>query len=215
MRRSVEAVEQQSMRMAEMIGELLDASRIRLGRFDLVRAPTQFRTVLESVIARLAPDVASRLQLQLDPAGERGGEWDAGRLEHVLENILSNAVKFSPADSPIEIVTQATPECLIVSVCDHGRGVDAAELAQLFDRFYRSPSAASEGIEGSGLGLYIARGIVEAHGGAIHASSLGRGQGCTIQFTLPWQLPSADDATAEQPATDSAADERSGEAPRA
>jgi len=193
-REGLAQIDAQATRMSILLTELLDVSRTRLGRFEILRVPTSFRTVLDQVVGRSAPDVAARLRIRASAESERVGQWDAARLEALLENLLSNAVKFSPPDSPIDVVVEATAEHLAVALRDYGRGVDSAELPRLFDRFFRSPSAADDGIDGSGMGLYIARGIVEAHGGSIWAMSAGRGQGCTIGFTLPWGPPSPDGA---------------------
>jgi signal transduction histidine kinase len=187
-------IDAQATRISVLLAELLDVSRLRLGRFQIDRAPTEFRSIVDRVVERCAPDVAARLRIRIEDEGERLGQWDAARLEAVLENLLSNAIKFSPADSPIDVVVAATRDVLTVAVRDYGQGVDGDELARLFERFYRSPSAAEAGIDGSGLGLYIARGIVEAHGGSIWATSPGRDAGCTIHFTLPWQPTAVDGA---------------------
>ncbi len=186
-RQGLAQIDSQATRMAVLLAELVDASRLRLGRFQIDRGTASFPDVLQQVVGRFGPDVAARLRLQVEAGAERVGEWDAPLLETVLENILANAVKFSPPDSPIHVTVAAAATGLTVSVRDEGLGVEGPELARLFDRSYRSPRAASEGIAGSGLGLYIARGIVEAHDGMIWATSPGLGQGCTIHFTLPWE----------------------------
>ncbi|HLH26309.1 MAG TPA: sensor histidine kinase [Chloroflexota bacterium] len=187
--RGLGQIDEQATRMMVLIAELLDASRVRLGRFEVSRAPTEFRAVLDAVVSRCPPAERARLHIRATLASVRPGQWDAARLERVLENLLSNALKFSPPDSPIEIAVDGTAAGLAVAVRDHGRGLEGQELTRLFDRFYRAPDVAEAAIEGSGLGLYIVRGIVEAHGGRIWAASEGHGQGTTIQFTLPWDAP--------------------------
>jgi signal transduction histidine kinase len=184
-------IDAQADRLAAIVTELLDASRMRLGRFEITPAPTVLPDVLQRVVSRLPAGVASRLRLRVAPESTRPGLWDSGRLESVLENLIANAVKFSPSDSPIEVAVEATEEGLTVTIRDYGEGLEGPELTRLFERFYR----ASQATEGSGLGLYIARGIVEAHGGRIWATSPGRGQGTTVAFTLPWAAP-ASQATA-------------------
>jgi signal transduction histidine kinase len=188
-RQGLAQIDAQATRMATLITALLDASRLRLGRFEITPTPTQFRTVLDRVVSRFEPTIAPRIRVHAPPDSMRTGQWDATRLEEVLENLLSNAVKFSPPDSPIVVQVAATTQALTVAIRDYGRGLDSNECSRVFDRFYRSPSLAGEQIDGSGLGLYIVHGIVEAHGGHIWAASPGRDQGCTFQFTLPWQAP--------------------------
>jgi signal transduction histidine kinase len=196
MREELAQIDAQATRMAVLLAEMLDITRMRLGRFEIVRAPVEFRSVLDQVVSRCPPNVTPRLRIRVAAESERAGQWDAASLEAVMDNLLSNALKFSPPDSPIDIQVQGTAEALAVTVRDYGRGLEGAELAQLFNRFFRSPSATDQGIEGSGLGLYIARGIVEAHGGYIRATSAGRNQGCTIEFSLPWEAASPTEPTA-------------------
>jgi signal transduction histidine kinase len=182
-------IDEQATRMMVLIAELLDASRVRLGRFEISRAPIAFPGLLDAVVGRCPPADRARIRIRATPTSARPGEWDAARLERVIENLLSNAIKFSPSDRPIEVAVDGPPEGLVVMVRDHGRGLEGPELTRLFDRFYRAPGVAQDAIDGSGLGLYIVRGIVEAHGGRIWAASEGHDQGTTIQFTLPWAAP--------------------------
>ena len=189
-------IDQQANRIMVLLGELLDASRVRLGRFEVARAATDFRALLDRVITRCEPAIAGRIHVRATAASTRPGQWDATRLEAVMENLISNALKFSPPDSPVEIAVDGTDEGLAVAVLDRGRGLEGSELTQLFERFYRSPEVADAAIEGSGLGLYIARGIVEAHGGRIWAASEGRDQGTAVQFVLPWDAPPSNGSTA-------------------
>ncbi|MBX5490498.1 MAG: sensor histidine kinase [Chloroflexi bacterium] len=188
-RRGLEQIDAQASRLADLTAEMLDVSRIRLGRFEIVRAPTTFDAVLTRVLERQEPRVRARLRVQRGPESGRTGVWDAGRLEAVLENLLSNAVKFSPAGTPIRITVTGDERELRVSVADEGRGADPSELSRLFECFYRAPEVAEAETEGTGIGLYVARGIIEAHGGRIWATSPGRGHGCTVHFTLPWDVP--------------------------
>jgi signal transduction histidine kinase len=109
--------------------------------------------------------------------------WDAGRLEQVLQNLVTNAIKYAPGGGPIEISVEADAQQVTVSVRDQGLGIAAEELPQVFERFYRV--AGTRGLEGSGLGLYICQGIVSAHGGRIWANSDGPGRGSTFGFSLP------------------------------
>jgi len=122
----------------------------------------------------------------------RLGHWDRGRLEQVLQNLLSNAVKYSPDGGEIILRVEDLGEQARVSVVDRGMGIPAAVLPRLFERFYRAESAAARAIRGTGLGLYITRGLVEEHGGRIWVQSRPD-EGSTFTFTLPYEPP--DDRT--------------------
>jgi signal transduction histidine kinase len=111
------------------------------------------------------------------------GLWDAARLDQVLQNLLTNAVKYSPAGGPIVLRVEAEPSCATVSVRDSGLGIPVEDLPRLFERFYRV--AGTRTLEGTGLGLFICHGIVAAHGGRLWADSAGSGKGSTFSFSLP------------------------------
>jgi CheY-like chemotaxis protein len=123
--------------------------------------------------------------VRLEP-GDRPlvGRWDAGRLDQVVANLLSNAIKYSPDGGEITIRAEQRGSQVEVSVQDQGLGIEPGYLPKMFDRFYRANTTAS-GVKGLGVGLYIARELIEAHGGRIWAESAGPGRGSTFWFTLP------------------------------
>jgi signal transduction histidine kinase len=178
----LEMMVEQADRLTDMLDRLLDLSRVEAGRLDLSLQPLD----LVDVIQRLANSVGS-----LSPAhciavhapASVEGMWDAGRLEQVLQNLVTNAIKYAPGGGPIEISVEADTQQVTVSVRDQGLGIATEELSQVFERFYRV--AGTRGLEGSGLGLYICQGIVSAHGGRIWANSDGPGRGSTFGFSLP------------------------------
>jgi len=112
------------------------------------------------------------------------GRWDAGRLGQVFENLLTNAIKYSPQGSDVIVRIDATATEATVMITDQGSGIPAAELPHLFSRFTRLQSATASGAPGLGLGLYIARSLIEAHGGRIWVES-EVGVGSTFGFGLP------------------------------
>ena len=105
------------------------------------------------------------------------------RLQQVLQNLLTNAIKYAPGGGSIVVSVETDGQEVTVSVQDQGLGIVADELPQLFERFYRV--ARTRGLEGSGLGLYVCQGIISGHGGRIWAHSDGPGLGSTFSFTLP------------------------------
>jgi signal transduction histidine kinase len=111
------------------------------------------------------------------------GVWDAARLQQVLQNLMTNAIKYAPEGGEVRVAVKADARQVTVSVRDRGLGIAPEELPQLFERFYRV--ARTRGLEGSGLGLYICQGIISAHGGRIWAASEGLGLGSTFAFSLP------------------------------
>lgn len=179
----VGALGQQARRLAGLVEALLDLSRIRLGRIELARAPVD--------LAALARDVASPYQHDLDLA--RGSDIrvvapqpvvvpvDRVRIEQVLANLLANAVKFGEA-KPIEIRVTAAPAGACIVVSDHGVGIEPSQAERIFGRFERA--APAQHYPGLGLGLYVAREIVEAHGGRIRAEG-SPGKGAVFTVELP------------------------------
>ncbi|MDC0744605.1 PAS domain S-box protein [Polyangium mundeleinium] len=167
-------------RLGRMIGDLLDLSRIEARRLSLVRAPTDVSALLAHVIE--ANEARERVTLVI--RGELPVvSIDAQRIEQVVENLLSNAFKYGAPETPIEIVAQARGGEVVVMVRNQGPGITAEDLRALFERFQRG-RARGGAIKGLGLGLYIVRGLVEAHGGRVVAESVP-GEITTFSFSLP------------------------------
>ena len=178
--------EAEANRLGRLVDQLSEASRVALGRLDVRIERADLRELLEAAVGRLAPVSASRVQLELYPADlDLHGEFDAELVERVIENLLSNAYKYSPPDSPIQISVSEEEVGLHLRVRDYGIGLDSDEIASLFQRYGRASGAVEQGVEGLGLGLYLSKGIIDAHGGRIWAESGGKGQGTTLHVVLP------------------------------
>jgi PAS domain S-box-containing protein len=170
-------------RLERLIDQLLDVSRITSGRLRLDREETDLVTVAEEVIARFGEEsarVASPIELQVQ--GAVRGVWDRQRLDQVLTNLLSNALKYG-AGQPVQVRLASAARCLVtMTVQDRGIGIDPQHQRRIFERFERAVSDRSYG--GLGLGLWIARQIVDAHGGEIQVQS-EPGQGAAFTVRLP------------------------------
>ena len=186
--RGMVIIQDQAIAMTRMLDDLLDASRIQVGAFELRLAPCELGTCLTTVLARLGPDARERVSVTL-PQAPLAGQWNQQRLEQVLANLVGNALKYSAEGERVNVVVERRATGIEVAVSDRGMGIPATELPRLFERYYRTPQAHASGMAGSGLGLYICRGIIEAHGGRLWAESPGEGQGATFRFTLPDQQP--------------------------
>ncbi|MBI5935471.1 MAG: PAS domain-containing protein [Chloroflexi bacterium] len=179
---SLEVIEEEADRLAKMIDDLLDASRLQAGGMSLNRADVALPALASRVIERFAVQ-SSKHQLVADfPEKFPVILADETRIEQVLANLVSNSLKYAP-QGEIRISGQVRPEQVIVCVSDQGAGIEAKDLPHIFDRFYRSTNAVKQ-TKGAGLGLYLARAIVEAHGGRIWADS-STGTGAKICFSLP------------------------------
>lgn len=176
-------IDAQVGRLSRLVDDLLDVTRFSRGQFELTVESTDIRSALEDVVARfkvVAPSHTFRLELD---QGSFEGEWDRDRLEQVMNNLVGNAVKYSPEGGTIIVSTRHEQDHLIIAVRDHGAGIPEADQKHLFDRFFRG-SAENSDIKGLGLGLYVSQRIVEAHGGTIGATSVP-GEGSEFFFTLP------------------------------
>jgi two-component system phosphate regulon sensor histidine kinase PhoR len=177
---------QQIERLDWLASNLLELSKLDSGLIALELRPDDLRAVVESAVH--AAEAGARrkgieLTLELPPQPLRQ-RHDPQRLGQVLSNLIGNAVKFTPQGGSVHVLLRATRTGASVVVSDTGVGIDASELPHVFDRFYRGSRSNVERAAGSGLGLSIARSIVEMHGGRISiASSLGRGT--QAEVTLP------------------------------
>jgi len=129
-------------------------------------------------------NLGKEIELEIDAEPGIATQGDPVRLGQVLDNLVSNAIKYTPNGGGVSITMTRTGETATIAVSDTGIGVPAEEQDQLFDRFFRTSNARTAGIEGTGLGLAITRRIVEAHGGTIGFESV-EGTGTTFRLTLP------------------------------
>lgn len=177
-------VERQVMKLSRLITEMLDVGRMQLGSLDLARDDVDLGDIVRDVVQRYAADEKStgcEPALHLAPTR---GRWDRDKIDHVVANLLANAIKFG-AGKPIEVSVESDgPDAdARLIIVDHGIGIAPADLPRLFQRFERAVPSRSYG--GLGLGLAIARALVEAHGGSIRASSAGTGAGTRVVVELP------------------------------
>lgn len=175
-------------RLLSITNDLLDLTRIEAGRLELVLQPLDLAAVLRSVVVEHMAQVEARgLQLTMTVQdGLPGVLGDGLRVAQILGNLLSNAIKYTPFGGEITLtITRAAEEgYLLVIVRDSGVGIPAAEQEKVFERFYRASSAALVGATGAGLGLHIARALIELHGGKIWVESTP-GQGAAFYVTFP------------------------------
>jgi PAS domain S-box-containing protein len=180
------------VRLASLVEDLLDAARYQAGRVALQPEEGDLHVVVDEAVAsfrQLATDRSIDLRLTKDGSGRF--RFDARRVTQVLYNLLGNAVKFTGDGGRIDVECRIGPGEARVRVTDSGLGLSASDLGKLFQPFAQLQESVVPGQRGSGLGLYISRGFVEAHGGRIWAESPGHGQGATFSFTLPVPGPAA------------------------
>jgi PAS domain S-box-containing protein len=177
----LEGLERQVRRIGVLVGELLDVSRMRLGRLELVREPADLSEIARETVAHVRQEIersGSRLVLDLSPTP---GAFDRSRMEQVITNLLANAAKFGKG-KPVTLHVDVDGARGRIRVVDRGIGISAEDQPRVFDRFERAVPAQHFG--GLGLGLYIARQIIEAHGGDIQVESAS-GAGTTFTVRVP------------------------------
>lgn len=174
-------------RMNYLLSGLLDREQAERGTLRLSLASCDLVKVLQRVISMAPPDAAHRIELYAPKSLELIA--DDRRLQQVFYNLLENALKYTPDDQKVTIALRRDGKEAIVEVRDRGRGITPEEAAQLFQMFYRTEEARRSGISGTGLGLFIVKTLVEAHGGRVEVESQP-GQGTTFRVRLPLQ-PSA------------------------
>ncbi|MDP7346506.1 MAG: ATP-binding protein, partial [Anaerolineales bacterium] len=171
-------------RLTHLIDNLLDASRLQAGGLQLNLSTVR--------LDKLAAGLVRKFQNQTDkhelnvrfPADFPAIEADEERLRQALSNLISNAIKYSPEGGPVTISGRVAQREAVVTVADLGAGLPTGELERVFDRFHRAATSATESAQGAGLGLYLARAVIEAHDGRIWVHS-DPGQGAAFHFSLP------------------------------
>ncbi len=179
---SLAVIEEEADRLSKMIDDLLDASRLQAGGLSLNQADVAIPSLGRRVAERFAAQSPKHRLVTEFPENFPVIIGDETRIEQVIANLVSNALKYAPKGE-IKISGTVRPEQVIICVSDEGSGIEAKDLPHIFDRFYRSTNAVKQ-TKGAGLGLYLARAIVEAHGGRIWADT-GASTGARICFSLP------------------------------
>jgi signal transduction histidine kinase len=177
-------MDRQATRLASLINEMMDVGRIHLGRLEFQLAQMDLVALVREVIARMTGVLSQAgCPIVLCEQGPVVGRWNHDKLGQVVASLLANSIKFAPGQ-PIEISISKLDGRARLTVTDHGIGIDAEALPHIFEKFKRAVSCSQYG--GLGLGLYIARNLVEALGGTVHAESV---PGLETTFTV--ELPLA------------------------
>jgi PAS domain S-box-containing protein len=172
-------------RLLRVVGDLLFVAQLKSSTVVLERAPVDLADLLGSAVQSVAPLAHDRgIELELDCAAFPPLDGDAGRLGQMIDNLLTNALKFTPRGGRIEVRGFERDGAVCVQVVDTGMGISQADQERLFERFFRTSQAQAEAIQGTGLGLSIVAAIVEAHGGSIEVES-EPGVGTTFTVVLP------------------------------
>ncbi|QRK10698.1 sensor histidine kinase [Archangium violaceum] len=188
--KALRSMARQTDRLTRLVDDLLDTSRIQAGRFELERAPVDLVPLVREVIERfeLRGDEGLRFFLEA-PEAPVEGTWDGPRLEQVVTNLLSNAVRYSPQGGTVRVSFHLTGDAVELRVRDQGIGIPPESVALLFQPFARASNATARHFGGLGLGLFICREIVQRHGGTIWAESPGAQQGSCFYVRLPRGQP--------------------------
>jgi len=197
--RALEVIELSAKAQSQLIEDMLDLSRITSGRLNLNTKLLDLGSIVSFAIESVQPTAeAKTIQIvaQLETASVLG---DSDRLQQVLWNLLTNAVKFTPSGGLIEITVTPIQDYAEIRVSDTGQGISADLLPYIFDRFWQGDSSTTKRKHGLGLGLSIVRHIVELHGGTVAAESPGEGQGTTILVRLPLQPSTSPAALSPSP----------------
>jgi len=183
--RQMATIAAQVERLDRLVGDVLEVSRLDAHRLELRRDEVELGEMVRQCVAEageMSNDRPVRMELPDRPII---GHWDADRVCQVIQNLVLNAIKYSPEGGEVVVRAEDCGDRARVSVADHGLGIPSQALPLLFDRFYRASNAEAGRIKGLGLGLYITKELVDAHGGEMTVESI-LGAGSTFAFTLPY-----------------------------
>jgi len=195
---ALQGIDQATLRMVELIDDLLDVTRLQAGRLELHLEPIDIVAMLQRVMKRQQITTEQHTLSLLTSSEHLVVQADPRRIEQVLNNLLNNAMKYSPKGGTVEITIDedAGQQMAVISVRDFGIGIPVQQQARVFGRFVRADNARAYGIGGTGLGLYLCRELVERHGGRIWFESKER-KGSTFHITLPLFTGSDEDDVTE------------------
>ncbi len=188
--RALEAIERSARAQARLVDDLLEVSRIIGGKLRLDIRPMRLASAIEAAIEAMRPAAAAkniRVVTSLDPRIEL--IWgDPERLQQVVWNLVSNAIKFTPEGGRVDVRLECVDSHLELTVRDTGRGIAPEFLPYLFERFRQADPSSTRALGGLGLGLAIVRHLVELHGGTVEAESAGEGMGTTLRVRMPFRV---------------------------
>jgi signal transduction histidine kinase/integral membrane sensor domain MASE1 len=182
--RAAHAVATQAERLNKLIAALLEMGRMQRDQLRLERAPLDLCALARRVVAESEPLLAQHTIACIAPEGAVMVNGDAMRLEQVLDNLVQNAIKYSPGGGRVEVRIEQQNDTACLWVSDEGIGIPHTAVPQLFERFYRAPNVDPQQITGMGIGLYVVKEIVQLHGGTIMVESI-EGVGSTFRVCLP------------------------------
>jgi signal transduction histidine kinase len=184
--RALATVERNARLQTQLIEDLLDLSRLVMNKTHIDRRSVDVAAVVKAVVSAIAPAARAKdLELETEIEDTPTILGDEARLRQVVENLLSNAVKFTPAGGRVSVRLATDTAHAVITVTDTGEGIPDAFLPYVFDHFRQAQHLGARPQAGLGLGLAIARGLVQLHGGTVLACSAGRGRGATFVVTLP------------------------------
>jgi two-component system phosphate regulon sensor histidine kinase PhoR len=187
-KRFLNIIDQQSKNLLSQIGQVLDAAKIEAGKFVVNKVSVDIGRVVTDAVEPFLPEARKKqIYLSAEIASPLPKvEIDSLKITEVLNNLISNSLKFTPANGKIEVLVKVENAELKVSVKDTGIGIPEDEQNDLFSKYYQISTTPHQlAKKGTGLGLYITKGIIEAHGGTVGVESQGLNKGTTIYFTLP------------------------------
>jgi signal transduction histidine kinase len=184
LRESLAVIEEESDRLNTLIDNLLDASRLQADALSLNLHELALDELARRMVEKFRPQTEDHELVVEFPPDFPTVQGDEVRLEQVVSNLITNAIKYSPQGGTIRVSGRVLPEQVVVTVSDEGIGIAPVEQKRIFDAFYRVDDASTRRTQGTGLGLYLVKAVIESHGGQIWVES-EPGQGTAFSFSLP------------------------------